>query len=220
LRPVISGPFGVACPEPLVSSSRTPPFSIERPPLSVSSGCHNSPVTAFGPPLETELLNGAGLEVAFVSERSRLLRYFERRAGLDAAPDLVQEVFLRAIGSGQAGRLANPAGFLQRIAHNLLIDRARKRARNNVVIFPFEEDRDIAAPAEQEWGLEAADLRKLYETAIDGLPEKTRRVFLMHRVDELSYRDIHKELGISVATVEYHMIKALAHIARTVDAAQ
>ncbi|MDE2562725.1 MAG: RNA polymerase sigma factor [Sphingomonadales bacterium] len=197
-----------------------PPFSVERPPLSVSSGCHNSPVTAFGPSIESELPVGSGIEDAFVSERSRLLRYLERRAGQDAAPDLVQEVFLRAMGSGESRRLANPAAFLQRIARNLLIDRARKRARDNVVVFPFEEERDIARPAEQEWGLEAADLLKLYEAAIDDLPEKTRRVFLMHRVDELSYRDIHRKLGISIATVEYHMIKALAHIARTVDAAR
>lgn len=203
-----------------MSSSRIPPFSVERPPLSVSSGCHNSPVTVFGPPLESELPRDAGLEDAFVTERSRLLRYLGRRAGQDAAPDLVQEVFLRAIGSGQSRRLVNPAAFLQRIARNLLIDRSRKRARDNIVVFPFEEERDTASPAEQEWGIEVADLLKLYESAIDGLPDKTRRVFLLHRVDELSYRDIHRKLGISIATVEYHMIKALAHIARAVDAAR
>ena len=90
-----------------MSSSRIPPFAIERPPLSVSSGCHNSPVTVFGPPLESEAPRDAGLEDAFVTERSRL--YLGRRAGQDAAPDLVQEVFLRAIGSGQSRRLANPA---------------------------------------------------------------------------------------------------------------
>ncbi len=147
-------------------------------------------------------------------------RYLERRAGQDAAPDLVQEVFLRAVRSEQARRLANPAAFLQRIARNLLIDRARKRARDNVVEFPLEDERDTASPAQQEWGIEVDDLQKLYESAIDDLPAKTRRVFLMHRVDDLSYREIHKKLGISIATVEYHMIKALAHIARTVDAAR
>ena len=203
-----------------MSSSRIPPFAIERPPLSVSSGCHNSPVTVFGPPLESEAPRDAGLGDAFVTERSRLLQYLGRRAGQDAAPDLVQEVFLRAIGSGQSRRLANPAAFMQRIASNLLIDRSRRRARDNVVVFPFEEERDTASPAEQEWGIEVADLLKLYESAIDGLPHKTRRVFLLHRVDELSYREIHKKLGISIATVEYHMIKALAHIARAVDAAR
>jgi RNA polymerase sigma-70 factor (ECF subfamily) len=39
----------------------------------------------------------------------------------------------------------------------------------------------------------------------------------MHRVDELSYREIHEALGISIATVEYHMMRALAQISKVVD---
>ena len=46
------------------------------------------------------------------------------------------------------------------------------------------------------------------------------RVFLMHRVDELSYREIHECLGISIATVEYHMMRALGFIAKVVDGGQ
>ena len=76
---------------------------------------------------------------------------------------------------------------------------------------------DGATPAAQEWNLEAADLLRLYETAVDAMPPKTRRVFLMHRVDELSYREIHELLGISIATVEYHMMKALGQISKVVD---
>ena len=143
-----------------------------------------------------------------------------RRAGHDVAPDLVQEVFARAASSQQASRLINPAAFITRIARNLLIDRARRREKNNIIMFPLDEHRDLATPPEQAWNIEATDLLQLYEDAVDALSEKTRRVFLMHRVDEHSYREIHERLGISVATVEYHMMKALAHIARWVDAAK
>lgn len=148
------------------------------------------------------------------------MRYFARRAGHDQAPDLVQEVFARAASSPQIERVSNPAGFIQRIARNLLIDRARWRSRNAVIFFPFDEMRDLAVSPDQEDGLRAADLLRIYETAVDQLPEKTRRVFLMHRIDELSYRQIHERLGISIATVEYHMIKALRHLALHVDAAR
>lgn len=201
-------------------SSSYPPFINGRPPQSVSSGCHNSPVTPFGPPEPGELSPGVSLEETFRTERDRLLRYLGKRVGHDAAPDLVQEVFARAASSQQASRLGNPAAFVKRIARNLLIDRARRRATNNVIFFPLDEQRDMATPPDQSWGIEAADLLRLYEDAIEGLPEKTRRVFLMHRVEELSYRQIHEQLGISIATVEYHMMKALAHIARSVDAAR
>lgn len=127
---------------------------------------------------------------------------------------------MRAASSEQASRLINPAAFIRRIARNLLIDRARRQKRDSIVFFSLDEQRDHVSPPDQCWNLEAADLLRLYEQAVDTLPEKTRRVFLMHRVEELSYRDIHERLGISIATVEYHMIKALALIGRQVDAAR
>ena len=129
----------------------------------------------------------------------------------------MQEVFARAAGSPQRHQLVNAGGFLRRIAQNLLIDRARRQRSAPAVFFPLREDSDAVAPAAQEWNLEAADLLRLYEAAVDAMPPKTRRVFLMHRVDELSYREIHELLGISIATVEYHMMKALSQIAKVVD---
>jgi RNA polymerase sigma-70 factor (ECF subfamily) len=158
------------------------------------------------------------LDNAFRREGPSLLRYLGRRAGPEAAPDMLQEVFVRAAGSAQAGKLRNPAAFLRRVARNLLIDRSRRRKADNVIVFPLDEDQHAASLPTQEQGLEMQDLLRLYEDAVDTLPEKTRRVFLMHRVDELSYREIHERLEISIATVEYHMMRALSHIALAVDA--
>lgn len=61
------------------------------------------------------------------------MRHLGKRPGWDAAPDLVQEVFVRAASSEQTGRLINPAAFVRPIARNLLIDRARKIGRDDVV---------------------------------------------------------------------------------------
>src|SRR3546814_8400479 len=68
-----------------------------------------------------------------------LLGYLRRHAGDDAAADLMQDVFVRAAGSRQRNSLVNPGGFLRRVAKNLLIDRARKRKRDNVVLLPLQE---------------------------------------------------------------------------------
>lgn len=191
----------------------------QRHPFSVSSACHNRPAEDADPRAlpAAAIPSHHGLDDVFRRHGAALLSFLSRRVGRDAAPDLMQDVFARAAGSKQRHCLTNPAAFLHRIAQNLLIDRARRRQRDNVLMYPFEEEHDAACPPDQEQGLEAADLMRLYEQAVEAMPSKTRRVFLMHRVEELSYRDIHQELGISIATVEYHMMKALTHIAAIRD---
>ena len=104
----------------------------------------------------------AALDRAFRDNGTVLLRYLGRHVGPEAAPDLVQEVFLRAAGSEQRHRLTNPAAFLQRIARNLLINRAVSRRRNRIVMLPLQEDHDVATPPQQELEMEAADLLRLY----------------------------------------------------------
>lgn len=156
---------------------------------------------------------------ALPGEHARLLRYFRRRVGRDSAPDLVQEAFARMFGSGAIDRIDNPAAYLTRIARNLLIDRARRRKRDWPVLFSFDDDRDAVSGAEQAWGIEAADLLRLYRQAVRAMPPKTRRVFLMHRLRRLTYKQIAEEIGISVATVEYHMMRALT-LCRAAVAAQ
>jgi len=153
---------------------------------------------------------GRSLEAVYRTERRELLRYLGRRAGADLAPDLVQEVFARALSSRQADHLDNPAAFIRRIARNLLIDRARRRVTQPVTLFDFGEQRDLVEPPDQAWAIEAADLLRTYEQALMALPDKIRRVFLLHRQGKLTYRQIAEKIGASFTTVEYHMKRALA----------
>lgn len=151
----------------------------------------------------------AAFQATLPAEHARLLRYFNRRVGREAAPDMVQEVFARMFGSGALDRIDNPPAYLTRIARNLLIDRSRQRRRDGTVFFPFDEGRDAASRAEQTWRIEAADLLRLYRQTVRAMPPKTRRVFVMHRLRRMTYKQVAKQVGISIATVEYHMMRAL-----------
>ncbi|MNR65496.1 putative RNA polymerase sigma factor FecI [compost metagenome] len=51
------------------------------------------------------------------------------------------------------------------------------------------------------------------ERLIDGLPSPTREVFLLARVEQLSYKDIGARLGLDPRAVERHLNKALSHCA-------
>ena len=50
---------------------------------------------------------------------------------------------------------------------------------------------------------------------LNELPEKTRRVFIMRRFEEKSYREIASEMNMSVKGVEYHMNKATESLKKT-----
>ena len=147
----------------------------------------------------------------FRTESAGLARYLAKRVGPEFANDLVQDVFLRAATSPQLTTLANPRAFLHRIAQNLLVDRAR-RQRCKIVTVTSAEPVERRCPAEQEYQLEADELQAALALALGGLPERTRAIFVMHRFDEMAYREIQRVFGISLAGVEYHMMKALAHV--------
>jgi len=150
------------------------------------------------------------------SLQGRLLRYFKHRAGPDSAPDLVQEAFTRLFGSNALERIENPAAYLTRIAKNLLIERGRRMAREQTVFYPFDEGRDAPVCADQEFHIEAIELRRAYVQALRAMTPKTRRIFIMHRMRNLTHREIGERLGITGKAVQYHMTRALARYRRVI----
>lgn len=151
----------------------------------------------------------AAFERLYRSEHRRLLSYLTRRVGPDEAPDLAQEVFARLCGSRAAEGITDQRAYLSRIMRNLLIDRARRTQRNPVVHIPFGEECRLSVGAEQAWRIETIDMLRLYRRTARAMPPKMRRVFVMHRMRHMSYKQIAEQLGIGVRTVEYHMARAL-----------
>lgn len=154
------------------------------------------------------------LDRLYRHEAPRLTAYFRCRMSQDHdAPDMVHEAFARLASFMARERLANPAPYLQRIARNLLFERTRRRRSSTASLhMPIGEGCDPVVRADQGQRMEERDLMRLYRRALDQLPERTRTVFLLHRVDELSYREIGARLGISIPTVQYHVARSLAHI--------
>jgi len=142
----------------------------------------------------------------------KLRRRLRTRLGsADEANDLVHEAFARLLGASRAHELRQPGAFLNRIVRNLLIDRSRRLVARTPHV-PLEDD--IAVPPAQADGIELEQLRDRYRDIVDALPPRTREVFLLHRVDGLSYLKIAERLDISVRTVEWHVAQAVLRISR------
>ena len=134
----------------------------------------------------------------------------------EEASDIVQDAFARLFAAGARQVLRQPEAFLNRIVRNLLIDRARRRA-NQAVHVPIDGSDEPMVRPNQEDGIELEELRMRYREAVEALPERMREVFLLHRVQELSYKAIAERLEISHRTVEWHVAEAIIRIGRDLE---
>lgn len=117
------------------------------------------------------------------------------RRGEDA-DDLVQDCLERALARGGGYRAqGEKRAWLFAILHNSFISGRRRAARRPVV--PLEDAPEPAREAGQE---HAVSVRQLLET-VDRLPEDQRAVLLLIGVEDLSYDEAARALGIPVGTV-------------------
>ncbi|MEP7453855.1 RNA polymerase sigma factor [Phyllobacterium sp. SB3] len=160
----------------------------------------------------------ANLAATFAAIRPRLERVAHARTrSREAAEDLVQDTWLKLErSSGQ--ELQNPAGFITRVAMNIVADHLRKEARRSKIDAEVTgllwETEDLASPERIVLGQEKLEAVR---STLAELPEKTRSIFLMNRLDGISHRKIAMKLGISDEAVYYHIRRALERLAHLRD---
>jgi len=126
----------------------------------------------------------------------------------EQARDVVQDALLKAYGS--LDRFEGRAAFytwLHRIVMNLCLDRKRREKTARRVDFDDAAEREIEAGGELEGPpapieqVERAELREQLARAIATLPPEARRTLELREIDELSYEEIARVLGVPKGTV-------------------
>ena len=153
-----------------------------------------------------------GFHSFFERHRRQLLRYLARLvSSSDVAEDLSQEAFAR-VYVVQDGSLRSPRSFLYRTAHNLAMDHMRHR--RVAATEPLDE---VAAdtlgdgqPAPDVCVAGREELR-LIEAAIEELPPKCRKVFILLRFEGRSYKEIALAMALSETMVRKYAARALEH---------
>ena len=145
-----------------------------------------------------------------------LLKMTDGRGDVD---ELFQEVWFRAIAHVHQYRDKNFLSWLFRIAHNLLLDGARKsKTRGSLGGSVSAEDPIETKIPDPRPGPDTQahgqDLAVRIRYALGRLGEEQREVFLMRMEGDLSFKEIARIQGVSINTALGRMHYALDHLRR------
>lgn len=152
----------------------------------------------------------------FVQERRQPLLKFLLRMNVHEhdAQDIAQESLARLLRYSASEPAEAWQALLYRIAINLLRDRARHaRIERKIGVLQGEAARGADDAVSQEPSPERhASGRQMLErmqSAIEQLPVRCREVYLLHRIEGMTYPEIARRSGISAKAVEKHISRAL-----------
>jgi RNA polymerase sigma factor (sigma-70 family) len=137
-------------------------------------------------------------------------RYLYYRSGDKAlSTDLAQDTFMRIWEKDMMLMPGSDAGLLYKIAGDLFVSHTRREKLRREAPDRIRFQQTVRNPDEE---LEFKELQEKYEKALVNLPENQRVVFLMSRMEDLTYAEIAARLTLSVKAVEKRMTGALARL--------
>ena len=141
----------------------------------------------------------------------------------DVTEDVFQDTFIKVIKTLKLGKYNEEGKFLpwvMRIAHNLVIDHFRKNNRmpkfNNsgdFDIFSVLSDGALNAEGELVQSQIVQDIRDLVEE----LPDDQKTVLIMRMYNDMSFKEISENTGVSINTALGRMRYALINLRKLIE---
>jgi RNA polymerase sigma factor (sigma-70 family) len=127
------------------------------------------------------------------------------------ADDLLQEAWVRLACYEREQPVDEPEAFLMRAALNLSIDAYRLRHSHGEEVL-LEDVVLVDTSPSTEAVLLARERVARLGVCLGRLSEKTRTIFLAHRIEGKTYQEIAREHDLAVSTVEKHVAKAVMQV--------
>ena len=139
----------------------------------------------------------------------------------DVADDIFQETFVKIIMTLRQGRYTDTgkfAAWLNRIAHNLIIDYYRQEKSENSVSIDNDDvdmlNRRDLCEANIEDLMVDIQIRDDVRRIIDALPLPQREVLVMRYYNDMSFKEIAEATGVSINTALGRMRYAILNMRR------
>jgi RNA polymerase sigma-70 factor (ECF subfamily) len=144
-------------------------------------------------------------DALIIQQVPRLRRYARALTGdRNSADDLVQDTLERALSRLHLWREGSDLrAWLFTIMHNIYVNQIRSRIRRQHEALETEPAAEAVRAPEPDW-LELRDL----ETALARLPEEQRAVVLLVGLEQFTYEETARVLGVPTGTVMSRLSRA------------
>jgi RNA polymerase sigma-70 factor (ECF subfamily) len=134
---------------------------------------------------------------------------------VDAAKDAVQEVFIQIWKNREKLEIQSSLeSYLKRSVINRCLNAINREKR-------FEDEESLkhhqSSLTTVSEKLEADDMQRIIDNALEKVPEKSRLVFILKRQEGLSLKEIAEKLDISPKTVENQITRALKVLKEAIE---
>lgn len=152
-------------------------------------------------------LNQDKFSLTYTQQFLRLCNFLRQKCE-DAfeAEDIAQESFTKLWQNRHKVEDGKETSFLFTIANNLFIDLRRRDAVKLKYVQNFRTSTNTECP---EFSYRSKEFSNYIDSKINSMPEKSRDVFIMNKIDKLTYAEIAERIGLSVKSVEKRMAIAL-----------
>lgn len=177
-------------------------------PLKNPPSAVDSPAPADGAegPLHRETV------ARLVREHNAALHAFLMMRVKDAqeALDVAQEAYVRMLQLERPDAISFLRAYLFKTAANIAIDRARSR-NNRQRLAPAEHEEEPVDELSPDQRVMSAEDLEVFKQAVQELPPKCRRAFLLCRVDGLSDTRVATLLGLQPRMIRHYLTYAGAY---------
>jgi len=151
------------------------------------------------------------LVARLVSSHGRRLGRFllARLRNADDVPDVIQDVYLHLLRISDHTSIRSPEAYLFTVAQHVALQHSMRRSRAPISV---DLDEALGEWSSSEDPLAQADADQCAEELqrmLDRMSPTARAVFILHRRDGLSMKEIGVQLGISHAMTKKHIVTAL-----------
>jgi RNA polymerase sigma-70 factor (ECF subfamily) len=160
-------------------------------------------------------INQAEFDTIFNSWYEPIRNFIYYKSGnIEISEDIAQDAFLKIWEKRSEIRIETVKQLLYTTANNLFLNKVERQKVSFNFSNSLKDEQFSQAP---DYELEMKEFDARLQKALGELDNKRRTVFLMNRIDKLTYRQIAEILGITVKAVEKRMEKALAFLRKEIN---